>query len=372
MRVVVGHRPDADAVELRQIMLGSGLECSAEDCVRWDHLSVRLGRGDTDLVLLEVAESAEPSWQALQEAGQLTTAPLMVMGPPENADLANRARRSGAVSYLDQAQLRVALDSAVDQWLTRGQIRGKRGKVLSVFAPTPGSGGSTVAVNLAGALNRKHAGEVALVELASEFGDLALLLNVEPRHTAEDLCRRWASLDKTCLKGSFTDHQSGLKVLVNAAERSGNEYLDLNAARRIAILSRMTMGYTVLALDARLSPVELEAMRLSDAVAFVVRPDVPAVKRAQRTWQQLLAAGILRDRIRLVVNRYGQPGQLALRQVEAALGVRAAQLIPEDPRSVNRAANLGRLLHEQSRLRKISRRFASLARDLNGKTPRGA
>lgn len=371
MRVVVGHRPSANSTELRQIMLGSGLDCGAEDCVSWEALPVRLGRGDADLVVVEVEAASEQPWRALQEARELTAAPLLAFGPAEDTDLVNRARRLGAVGYLDQAELRRSLDGALDQLLARGPTRGRRGRVVAVFAPTPGSGGTTVAANLAGAWVRRHAGEVALVELAAEFGDLAVLLNIQPQHTAEEVCRRWASLDKTCLRSSFTDHESGLKVLVNDAERSRNEYLDPQAARRIAILSRMAVGYTVLALDSRLTEIELEAMRLSDAVAFVVRPDVPAVKRAQRALEQLLAAGIVRERIRLVVNRYGQSGQLALNQLETALALRAAHLIPEDPRSVNRAANMGQLLHQQSRMRKISRKFAALAQALNGKSGRG-
>lgn len=366
MRVIVGHGPRANPAEWRQILLGSGLDCGADDCVGWEQLGARLGQGDVDLVLVEVEPAAEAAWRALEEASQLTASPVMGVGAADQAELVQRVRRSGAVHVLDQSDIRRSLDTALDQWLLRGQLRGKRGRVISVFAPTPGSGGSTVAANLAGALARRHPDDVALVELAAEFGDLAVLLNVTPRHTAEDICRRWATLDRTCLTGSYAQHESGLHVLVNGADRSGNQYLSMEAARRLAILSRMTKGYTVLALDAALTEVELEAMRLSDAVAFVVRPDVPAVKRAQRAVQRLAEGGIARERIWLVVNRYGQAGQLPLSQLEASLGLRTAHLIPEDPRSVNRAANFGLLLQQQSRLRKISRRFAALAQALNG------
>ncbi len=370
MRVIVGHGPRANPAEWRQILLGSGLSCGADDCVGWERLGARLGQGDADLVLVEVDEAAEPAWRALEDASQLTTAPVMAVGAANHAELVQRARRFGAVHVLDQAEIRRSLDTALDQWLVRGQLRGKRGRVISVFAPTPGSGGTTVAANLAGALERRHAGDVALVELAAEFGDLAVLMNVNPQHTAEDICRRWATLDRTCLTDSYAQHESGLHVLVNGADLSGNQYLNVEAARRLAILSRMTQGYTVLALDAGLSEVELEAMRLSDAVVFVVRPDVPAVKRAQRAIQQLVDGGVVRERIWLVVNRYGQAGQLPLGQIEASLGLRAVHLIPEDPRSVNRAANFGQLLQQQSRLRKISRRFAALAQALNGQSTR--
>jgi Flp pilus assembly CpaE family ATPase len=108
-------------------------------------------------------------------------------------------------------------------------------------------------------------------------------------------------------------------------------------------------------------------MRLSDAVVYVVRPDVPAVRRAALVLNEVLAAGIDRQRICLVVNRFGQPGQLALKQLESTLDMRAAHLIPDDPQNVNRAANYGSLLQERARFKKITRRFAALANALNAK-----
>jgi len=353
---------------LRQLVLGSGLNCEAEDCVAWNDLAVRLGQGDVDVVLVSLEGADERLWRALQEVGTLTGSPLMAIGAEVDDDVQQRAQQLGVRQIIPPDDVRRSLDEALERMRNEGQVRARRGRVISVFAPTPGSGGTTVAANLAGALVRRHPDEVAVLELAREFGDLALLLDVEPKVAAEDLCRRWQSLDRSSLAGSMTIHDSSLRVLANPVDRPENRQLGAESARRLAVLARATFPYTVLSLDSRLSDVETEVMQLSDRVVLVVRPDVPAVRRARWALHEAIDRGVDGERVCLVVNRYGQPGQLPLPQIESALGLKAQQLIPDDPSSVNRAANEGQLLHERLWFRRIKRRFSRLAVALNGRS----
>lgn len=363
MRGVIAHGPTANSRDLRQILLGSGLDCEAADIVSWESLPVRLGQQDADVVVALMDQAAECDWRAVEQGKRLTAAPLVVVG---DSSLKQRADSAGAMNVIDQPQLRQGLDDAVSK-ITAQRGQG-RGKVISVLAPTPGSGGTTVACNLGAALAKAHPGQVGLIELAREFGDLALLLDVQPEHTAEQACQRWRLLDAISLRSSLHGHRSGLQVLVNSPDRPVNEHLHQESVRRLAVLARMALGYTVLALDNRLGECELEAMQLSDAVALVVRPDVPSVKRAHWALLQAVEQGVPRDRFQLVINRFGQRGSLPRSQVEAALQLRTLQQIPDDPRSVNRAVNRGELVRERSPLRRISRRFSALARSLNGRS----
>jgi Flp pilus assembly CpaE family ATPase len=72
-----------------------------------------------------------------------------------------------------------------------------------------------------------------------------------------------------------------------------------------------------------------------------------------------------RDRLWLVINRWGQKGQLPLKEIESALAMKAAALIPDDPAKVNRAVNEGKLLRQFGGLSRISRRFTRLASQLS-------
>ena len=363
MRVIFAHSPESNSRELRQILMGSGLECGSNDCVPWSALPDRLGGGDADLVLVGVNQRDAQSWEAIRGARALTSAPIMAIGSRQDDRTFNRLREFGISEVLDEENLREALDDALERSLLCGVLAGKRGKVISVFAPTPGSGGTTVACNLAGELATQRGGGVALIELAEESSDMAVVLDLHADYFSGDVCRRWRTLDTTTLKSSFSEYATGLDVLANDPD-CDNDYLDRRSARRTAILTRVCRKVSVLALEGRMTESVLETMRLSDVIALVVRPDVLAVRRAFRAINWAVEAGLAKERFQLVVNRYGQRAQLPLRQVESVLGMRALGLIPNDPRAVNRAMHRGGLVVNGWRWKKINRSFRYVANQL--------
>ena len=370
MRAVVAHGLDSDIQQLRQTLLGAGLECASSDCVVWSELAVRLAQSDAEVVIIHARQGPGLDWDSLREATSLVTAPMVAVGTKTAAPLAAQARHAGAVAFLDEENLRDELDALLNLLASTGGLSRKRGKMISVLAPSAGSGGSTVAVNLAGALAKKHPREVALVELSRETGDVALLLNATPKATIRQVCQRWQTLDTMSLGNAFLEHDSGLRLLVHAAEPSANEFLNVDAVRRICVLTRVLFPFTVVSLDSHVDNEQLETMRLSDTVLLVVRADVPAVRRARWAVDAAVAHGVPRECFRLVINRWGQGGQLRIDQVESGLELSSPQLIPDDPARVNNAANQGVLLQELSGGAKISRRIAQLADSVNGNSDR--
>lgn len=360
MRAVLAHGPGADQRELRHWLLGAGLDCESADIVPWDTLSTRLGQQDADLVVALMDGAQEQDWRSVEQGKSLTAAPLVVVAKAQESPLLERARRAGAARIVPPQQVREGLDEIAANMAQATQSQ--RGAVISVFAPTPGSGATTVAANLAFALHERHPGSVGLVELAREIGDLALLMDMRPETTAEQVCQRWRVLDRISLRHSFQKHRSGMWVLVNSPDSGENPHLTVESARRLAVLVRTTTQFAVLALDNRTGPCELEAMRLSDIVALVVRPDIPAVRRAHWAMLQAVAAGVPRERFRLVLNRHGMKGGLRQGEIEEALQLKATARIPESPRPIHRAANRGELLGETGGgWRLVTRRFRSLA-----------
>jgi pilus assembly protein CpaE len=363
MRVLVVHNPGSQIREIRNTIVGAGGECEAGDCVTPADLAARLGQVPANLVVV-YADGGQLDLATVREAVNLVGAPRVVVG---SGDGAQTAAQQIEGEFIPEQNARSGLELILQRMMGQGSAPRPRGTVISVYAPLPGSGGTTVAANLAGAFAAAHPQEAALVEVAREYGDLALLLNITPAHTTRDACMRWQQLDRTSLGNSFEDHPSGAKVLVNGVEQFANEHLSRDAVRRLAVLSRFLNGYTVFALESRLGDVELEVMRLSDRVVFVVRPDVVAVRRARWALDMCEQKGIARDRIQFVVNRWGQPGQLTMQQIEGTLGVKVMEQIPDDPSRLNQATNQGVLLQQYARRATISKKFDSLATKLNGK-----
>jgi pilus assembly protein CpaE len=366
MRVLIVHAPGSSIRELRQSTLGAGGECLAEDCVAPENLAARLAQVPANLIVVR-AKSNGLNLGAMSDALALATAPVVVVGDDTTADRAV-AQQLSASEFIVESEARERLEQVIQRAMPQAaDAAGPRGILVSVYAPLPGSGGTTVASNLAGAFAAAHPKGAALVELARDFGDLALLLNINPAHTAREACRRWQSLDRISLESSFEEHPSGASVLVNGVEQFQNEFLSRDSVRRLALLSRFVHSYTVFALESRLEAEELEVMRLSDRVVLVVRPDVVAVRRARWALDKFEEEGLARERINLVVNRWGQGGQLTLQQIEQTLGHKAIEQIPDDPGRLNQATNQGVLLQQYARRATISKRFDSLATKLNGK-----
>lgn len=367
LRVLIGYGSGMDSTRLRQTVLGAGLECIPEDCVTLAELEGRLAQGSGDLVMVAMGDDGDRALETVRTSARFGAAPVWAIGPTEDSQFVIRTLRSGAQEYLSSEEMRSELDAALEKWKS-ARLRHKRGVVISVYAPVPGSGATTVATNLAAALGKSYPKDVALVELQRDGTDLACLLDFVPQHTVAQVCQRWEELDRTCLESSFLKHHSGIKVLAQAGSNGFAGALKPEAIRRVAILSRTMHLYTVLDLDSHLWPEQIEAMRLCDLIAFVVRPDVPGLRRARRSLDELASHGVSSESLRLVINRTGQAGGLSVQMVEKTLGLPVSGAIPDAPAKVNRAANQGALLAEYAPAARINRSFRKLANELNGKS----
>ena len=84
--------------------------------------------------------------------------------------------------------LRAALDAHLNDPLNAGDNgAGSPGTVLTVIGAKGGVGKTTIATNLAAAIAHDTERSVLLVDLDTRFGDLAVLLDLEPRYSVVDL-----------------------------------------------------------------------------------------------------------------------------------------------------------------------------------------
>ena len=344
MRVVVAQEQLDASDPARQTLLSLGLECGHADCVSFGELPVRLAQGPVDLVLLRVGAEQAAALDAIDQAVALTGAPVLVVGPTTDARHILQTTRSGARGYLDETRLEEDLASALEKLRLTGSVPQSQGLVVSVISATPGSGVTTVATNLAFTWGQKYPERVALVELGRECPDMALSLDLKPRHTVAEVAEHWQRMDAALLRQSMVGHAGGVAVLAYRPETLAGEPIEPQAVRRVIILMRTMYAAAVLNLGHLLAEEHYEAMRLSDRVAVVVRLDVPALRQARQLLTHLNDQGVARDRIQLVANRYGQRGQINWRMAEEAVGTKFAEYIPEDSGNLNQALNQGQPL----------------------------
>jgi pilus assembly protein CpaE len=109
----------------------------------------------------------------------------------------------------------------------------------------------------------------------------------------------------------------------------------LTLARRIA-------PHVVVDLEDCFHEEQLLTLRQASTVLVVSRLDFTSMRNARRILEHLASeADVARNRIHLVINRYGQPNELPMSEAEEALGGKISHCIPDDSRTVNDANNTG-------------------------------
>ncbi len=367
MRVVAAYEQPEQAEALRAALLGLGLECGAGDCVPFAELPLRLAQSPLNLLVVGVGRDAAAAFAAIRQAIGLTQAPVVAVGPTNDAQLILQATRSGAREYLDEARLQEDLESALEKLRLTGAVPGSKGLVVGVLSATPGGGVTTIATNLAFSWAEKYPGQVVLVELGRETAELALGLDLAPRHTVADLAENWQRMDAALLRHTVATHPDGVQVLAHAPDLLASPPLDPRAVRKAIILMRALYNVAVFDLGHAHGEEHWEALRLADRAVLVVRLDVPGVRQARRLARLCQELGVPRDRLRFIANRHGQKGQLAWKKAEEALGEKFVEFVPEDCASLNGALNQGRPLVKSAPRATISKTFAKMAVLLNGR-----
>jgi pilus assembly protein CpaE len=366
MHVVLAAESAHQRELVRRSLLGIGLRCDRGDCVDLAGLSMRLARGNVDLILVGFEEGPQRALPAIQEACQRAARPVLAVGPHCAAEDLVAVLRSGAREYLDQERMQEELIAALDRLRRAGVMENRQGKAVGVISATPGSGVTTLASGLAFALAQQKVGPVLLAEVGTGVPELALQLNLQPTHTLKELLREWDRVDATMLRQTLTEHLLGVHVLcANTTSLTPPQVLAATM-RQLLVLGRNLFDRSVLDLGHGLADGTLEAIRYLDHVLVLTRLEIPALHLTKRLLKVLTSQySVPSERLLLVGNRSGQRGQLSRTQVEETLGYRLLSLVPDEAATVIRAQNEGRALQEIAPRSPLCRSLTDLSRQLD-------
>ncbi|MEE8451753.1 MAG: hypothetical protein V3R99_07550 [Thermoguttaceae bacterium] len=372
MRTVIASDSGHLAERIQAMLTRNGLPCPTGHVVPLDSAAQRAGRVVPELLVFVLPQDIAAGREALRETcGMAPNAYCLVIGPTDDAQLILQTLREGADEYLDEASLEMQLAAAIVRLKTKRSSRPapeRTGRVISVLAPSGGSGSSTIAANISTVLADKH-GECGLIDLKLAAGDLASMLDLKPTHSLADLCERLGRVDQSMFQQFFVRHASGVHLLAAPARFADIERVTCKGVRRMLAMARARFPYVVADLDNAFDAEQVETLWQSDVILLVLRLDYTSIRNAKKVIDNLAATGIGMERVEMVVNGYGQARQLDVRQAEEALGVKLRHRIPNDPASVNRAINKGVpvvLLRPSAR---ISKSIRNLAESVNGQPP---
>jgi pilus assembly protein CpaE len=362
---------DSLGLRVREILRAGGEDVPASRTLPIELAAGKLAHEVPGLVVVALPhdpERAVAAMSVIEAFGKTegrSAATVLAVGPASDPKLVLRALRGGIDDYVDEAELEVELKAALGRWRAEQTSKARTGRLIALLAPSGGSGSSTLAVNVAAALAKEHK-KSALIDLKLHAGDLAPLLDLRPTYTLADLCLSGTRLDQSLFERTLARHDCGIHLLAPPRNLSDVEHVTPEGVQQALNQALAAFPYVVVDLDHSFHEEQAIVLRQADIILLVLRLDFTSLRNCRRTLEHLEQLGVARERVRLVVNRYGQPKEIAASKAEEALGLKVAHYVPDDPKTVNRANNNGIPLIVEAPAARISRSVVKLAASVNG------
>jgi len=366
--LVVSNNPHDPVSSRLRRLLRAKVDDLGPATIEFHEVAVRLPNSRAELILVILSADPLAGLETLQKVRSLTTGCVLAVGPVSDASLIMSALQDGADHYLDEADLEKGLDAILARWQSRGASGShsaiqKVGRVIGVLAASGGSGASTMAVNIATVLAQDH-GKCALIDLKPGKGDLAALLDLNPSFHLAELCQNVTRLDQTMFEKVMARHASGVHLLASPQVFADTRLVTPQGVSEALALARQQFPYVVVDLEDCFHEEQLLTLRMADAILLVSRLDFTSMRNVRRILDQLDRVGIGRGTVKLAVNRYGQPNELPAAEAEEALGGRLGYYIPDDPKTINGANNIGVPAVLKAPTAKVCQAIQAMARDI--------
>ncbi len=338
--------------------------CATFPVAAADPVTRRVRAANPDVTLVDIPADNPPlALRAIELLHQeMPDAAIFAIGSLAQPQVIVNAMRAGAREFIERPTTTTDLLEAFVRLTTaqrKNRQEGLRGKVFSVINAKGVIGATTVAVNLALALQSAY-GQTALVDLAP-LGHAALHMNLKPAFNVADAMRNLHRMDASLLESFMTRHSGGMLLLAGSNVPAA---IDPTTAEFVRLFDMLVSHFRYVVVDAssRFDAASRLIASLSETVLLVACSDVASLWSAARVQQYLVEAGN-RDRVRLVLNRFRKVPGFSEADAETAVGAKVIWRVPNQYFAVSSAIDRGTPVMDQ-RNSEIARCFSGLAQEL--------
>jgi Flp pilus assembly CpaE family ATPase len=273
----------------------------------------------------------------------------VILCVPTSADVLGEAMRAGVRDVVDP----LAGDERILEAFKRATEAAARARsraptndhggdraasVIAVVSPKGGSGKTTIATNLAVGLATAAPGQVSIVDLDLQFGDVATALQLMPEYSVADAARSVASLDAMSLKVLLTHHPLDLYALCAPDSPAEGERISASQTAQVLDLMRRDFRHVVVDTTAGLGEHTLAALEAATDIVLICSMDVPGVRSFRTTLITLDEVGLTNAQRHTVLTRADSRVGLNVEDIERTIGRPIDVMIPSTravPLSVN-------------------------------------
>jgi pilus assembly protein CpaE len=366
IRTILYNGDETYASQLRGLLLGVDGISIVADLDDAAMLVPAVTQFPCDLLVVHLDPAPEAVIGLLsQVAGLRADLAIFAISECSDGQVILTAMRAGVREYLTKPVNPEELDAAVERIAQQVASRREPGHIISVMSSVGGGGATTVATNLATELAHLCADrdqKVALVDLDYRFGQVATMLDVQPKFSIADLCDTPERPDPQLITRAMVKHATGLHVLTRPTSFAQAELI--TAAHCASVLTGLQDLYQFVVVDGptRFDPGARSVLDLASIQFMVIQLLVPSVRNVQRILDALSADGYNLARMKLVCNRVSKDsGYLEPEHVERSLNRDLFHSLPDEWKTVSASVNMGVPLLKSAPKSRIRQAFQELA-----------
>ena len=251
--------------------------------------------------------------------------PIIMLTAEAEVEQKIRGLRAGADDYLVKpfhpAELLARIKSLLARFAPKDLLVGRPplGRVLAFYGAKGGVGTTTIAINVAIALQRELGRRVCLVDANLQLGDHRVFLDLGlDRKSIVDAVSA-PTIDADLLRGVLVEHDSKIDLLLAPPTPEQAELVTKEHLTQVIDVLRGLYDYVVVDVDKRLDDMNLGVFDAAEQLFVVLTADLSCLKNVRLVLETLAHIGYEGERVKLVLNRSNAFTGINAKTAEGAL-----------------------------------------------------
>jgi len=350
-RVIVIDQDQAARSEVQKMLALSGFAVLGEAGYGIEAVSLAK-ETEPDIIVIALEEPVVRALQTVEAvADLLPQSPVVAYSSIKDPTSMRKAMLAGVADYLVTPVREEDLINSIHAVLAneerkRARIAGETdepvacGTVLTVFGAKGGIGKTTISTNLATAIVQKTGQSVALVDLDTRFGDVAILMDIPVERSIADLALPEEEINREMLQDCLYTHNTGVTILPAPVRPTDWRNVHAGHIERVVTLLAQTYDYVILDTPGTFNDIVARALELATLVLLVATVDMASLKDTLLALDMLRSWNFPQEKVKLVINSTNEATNVQPQEVKRMLGRDVFWSIPYD-RNISTSTQLG-------------------------------
>ena len=350
-RVIVVDQDQVARSEVQKMLALSGFAVLGEAGYGIEAVSLAK-ETEPDIIVIALEEPVVRALQTVEAvADLLPQSPVVAYSSIKDPTSMRKAMLAGVADYLVTPVREEDLINSIHAVLAneerkRARIAGETdepvacGTVLTVFGAKGGIGKTTISTNLATAIVQKTGQSVALVDLDTRFGDVAILMDIPVERSIADLALPEEEINREMLQDCLYTHNTGVTILPAPVRPTDWRNVHAGHIERVVMLLAQTYDYVILDTPGTFNDIVARALELATLVLLVATVDMASLKDTLLALDMLRSWNFPQEKVKLVINSTNEATNVQPQEVKRMLGRDVFWSIPYD-RNISTSTQLG-------------------------------